>query len=159
MHFLISKLRGVAAKRGLSRMIALSLSFLVTAPFCVRADDQDIIDYREHVMKTMGEQAAAIGMILEQRAPATNFATHVRILAITASTAKKAFEPQVVGGQAKPAIWTQWADFAKRLDTLAAVTRALAEAAKSGDLAAVGAKIESELACKSCHETYRLERK
>ena len=132
---------------------------VVSAPITVRADDQDVIDYREHIMKSMGEQAAAIAMILQQKAPATNFATHVQILAITAATAKKAFEPKVLGGEAKPEVWAEWPDFAKRLDALVAATDELAKTAKDGGVSATQPKIQAALTCKSCHDTYRVPKK
>jgi cytochrome c556 len=123
------------------------------------ADDQDVIDYREHIMKTMGEQAAAISQILQQKAPAENFAIHVQILAVTAATAKQAFQPQVPGGEAKPDVWARWADFAKRLDDLTAATADLAKTAKAGGVAAAAPKVETALTCKNCHDTYRVEKK
>jgi cytochrome c556 len=110
-------------------------------------------------MKTMGEQTAAIEMIVDQKAPATNFATHERILAITAATAKKAFEPKVLGGDAKPEVWAKWPDFAKRLDTLAAAMEGLAKTAKDGGVTATAPKLQTAITCKSCHDTYRLEKK
>jgi cytochrome c556 len=128
------------------------------AASAAHADDQDVIDYREHIMKTMGEQAAAIGQILQQKAPAENFATHAQILAITAATAKKAFEPKVPGGEAKPDVWAQWPDFVKRLDELTAATADLARIAKTGGMAAAAPKVQT-LPCKSCHDTYRAEMK
>ena len=69
-------------------------------------------------------------MILENKAPPDNFATHLKILAVTATQAKKAFEPKVVGGNSKPEVWANWADFSKRLDELAANTAELAAAAQ-----------------------------
>jgi cytochrome c556 len=138
----------------------LAVVFFVTATCgLARADDQDVIDYRVHVMKTMGEQAAAIGQILQQKAPAENFAAHAQILAITAATAKKAFESKTPGGEAKPEVWTQWPDFAKRLDELAASTAELAELAKTGGPTAAAPRVKAALTCKNCHETYRAEKK
>jgi cytochrome c556 len=132
--------------------------FLMVIASAVRADDQDVIDYREHIMKTMGEQAASISQILQQKAPADNFALHVQILAVAAATAKKAFEPKVPGGEAKPEVWTHWADFAKRLDDLTAATAELANTAKAG-VAAAAPKVQAAMTCKSCHDTYRVEKK
>ena len=139
----------------------LGCTFLVvvTASTLARADDQDVIDYREHIMKTMGEQVAAMSQIVQQKAPADNFATHVQILAITAARAKKAFEPKVLGGEAKPVVWAQWPDFAKRLDDLTAATAELANTAKAGGVAAAQPKMQAALTCKSCHDTYRVEKK
>jgi cytochrome c556 len=136
----------------------LILVVLLSAAATAQADDQDVIDYRRHIMHTLGEQAAVLGMILEQRAPATNLATHAQILAVTASTAKKAFEPNVAGGEAKPEVWSQWPDFAKRLDALVAASGELAKAAKAGNAAATAPKMK-DLGCKSCHDTYRKPKK
>lgn len=134
---------------------AVALSCGLIASGAARADDQDAIDYRRHVMATLGEEAAAIGQILQKKAPADDLAVHARILAITAATAKKAFEPKAPGGEAKPAVWSDWADFAKRLDELTAATADLAKTAKDGGLAAAAPKVEAALTCKSCHDTYR----
>jgi cytochrome c556 len=124
-------------------------------PAGVRAEDQDAIDYRRHIMATLSEEAAALGQILQKKAPAEDFATHAQILAITAATAKKAFEPKAPGGDAKPAVWTNWSDFAKRLDDLTAATADLAKTAKEGGTAAAAPKVEAALTCNSCHDTYR----
>jgi cytochrome c556 len=123
------------------------------------ADDQDVIDYRRHIMKTMGEQAAAIDMILQRKAPADNFAVHVKTLAVAAATAKKAFEPRVPGGEAKPDVWSNWPDFSKRLDALTTATDALAKAASDGGVAATSPKMQAALTCKGCHDTYRVPKK
>jgi cytochrome c556 len=140
-------------------MFGLSFATLLSASVVVHADDQEVVDYREHIMKTMGEQAAAIGMILQQKAPADNFAVHVQILAVTAATAKKAFEPKVQGGNAKPEVWTNWTDFAQRLDALTMATADLAKLAQSGGVAAAGSKVQATLTCKGCHDTYRVPKK
>jgi cytochrome c556 len=140
-------------------LIEWALILVIIAPAPARADDQDVIDYREHIMKAMGEQAAAIGQILQQKAPADNLAIHVEVLAVTAAMAKRAFEPKVPGGQAKAVVWTNWADFAKRLDDLVAATAELAKVAKAGGVSATAPKVQAALTCKGCHETYRLEEK
>ena len=133
----------------------LALGMLVCAALPTRADDQDAIDYRTHVMKTLGEQMGAVGMILDKKAPPDNFATHLKVMAVTATQAKKAFEPKVPGGNAKPEVWSNWADFSKRLDELVATTADLASAAQHDSVAVVGGKLRSTLKCKSCHDTYR----
>ncbi len=132
-----------------------ALGVLVFASLPGRADDQDVIDYRTHVMKTMGEQMGAVGMILEKKIPPDNLAAHLKVLAVTATQAKKAFEPKVPGGNSKPEVWSDWADFSKRLDELVSGTADLAKIGQSGDVAAVSGKLRSALNCKSCHDTYR----
>ena len=140
----------------MSRLVTvLVLGVFTLAALPGRADDQDVIDYRTHVMKTLGEQMDAVGMILENKVPSDNFATHMKVLAVTATQAKKAFEPKVLGGNAKPEVWANWADFSKRLDELVTMTADLAAAAQHQSVATVGGQLKSALKCKSCHETYR----
>jgi cytochrome c556 len=123
-----------------------------------RAEDQDDIDYRQHIMTTMDEQLAAIQQIVHNKAPADNFATHVQIVAVTAATAKAAFTPKVPGGRAKPEVWAKWADFSKRLDELAAAATALAKTAKEGGVQATAPKLDT-LKCDGCHDVYREKEK
>ncbi|HEY6483972.1 MAG TPA: cytochrome c [Steroidobacteraceae bacterium] len=137
--------------------LLLAVSLAVTAS--AFADDQDVIDYRKHIMKSMDEQLAAIHMILEKKAPADNFAVHLQILAVVATEAKSAFEPKVPGGNSKPEVWSNWADFAKRLDGLVSSTADLAKAAQADGVAAVGPRLQSALDCKSCHDLYMLPAK
>jgi cytochrome c556 len=122
------------------------------------ADDQDVRDYRSHVMKTMGEQFAALNQISKGKAPAGDVAVQAEVLSITASTAKLAFTPKVLGGEAKPEVWDKWDDFSKRLDEMAAAAADLAKAAKQGGVAAVTPKLSS-LSCKGCHDDYRVAKK
>ncbi len=126
---------------------------LAAAPGAASADDQDVIDYRHHVMKTIGEQIGAIQLILEKRVPADNLAAHLKAVAATAPQAKGAFTPEVAGGRAKPEIWADWADFSRRLDEFVAGAQAIGQAADA-DPAAAAAKLPT-LDCKGCHEKYR----
>ncbi|MEJ0035346.1 MAG: cytochrome c [Gammaproteobacteria bacterium] len=143
----------------LAIVTGLSLAASITVPGVARADDQDAIDYRVHIMRTLGEEMGAINMILQQKAPPESFATHVKVLAVTAETAKKAFELEVAGGHAKPEVWKNWPDFAKRLDEFVASTAELAKVAEAGGVAAAGPKVPAALTCKSCHDTYREPKK
>lgn len=134
--------------------LALSLTALPG-----RADDQDVIDYRQHIMKTMGEQMGAISMILQNKAPPDNLAVHLKVLAITATQAKSAFQPKVPGGDSKPGVWTDWQDFSHRLDELVSATADLATAAQHESVSQVGARMQSAPKCKGCHDTYRVPKK
>jgi cytochrome c556 len=119
------------------------------------ADDQDVIDYRQHVMKTIGEQMGAVQLILEKRVPADNLAVHLQVIAATAPQAKGAFTPEVAGGRSKPEVWANWDDFSQRLDKFAAGAREIADAAATGDATAAAARLPATLDCKGCHEAYR----
>lgn len=146
----------------MGRFIKLTTAFALTtafiAPSAVSADDRDAIDYRQHVMNTVGEQAQAIAMIVENRAPADNLAVHAQTLALAASTALVAFKPNVPGGKSKPEIWTKWDEFSQRMTEFAAKSDELAKVAKTGGLAAVKPKLRSAFTCKGCHDAFRGER-
>src|SRR5258706_9284836 len=101
--------------------LALAASMLVL-PALAYGDDKDVIDYREHIMKTLNEQAEALGMILSTAIADNNATAHLEIIALTASTALKAFEPKVPGGESKPDVWAKWPDFSKRMNEFAAKT-------------------------------------
>lgn len=138
---------------------AATLSVALLIPGSSWADDQDVIDYRGHVMKTMEQQVAAIERILQKKAPAEHLVKHVEILAMTATTAKSAFTPNVPGGEAKTDVWSKWPDFAKRLDELTAATAELLKTAQQGGAAATASKLPTALNCKGCHDLYRAESK
>jgi cytochrome c556 len=125
----------------------------------VLADDKDVIDYRQHIMNTLNEQSAALGQILSTTIPGDNAAAHIDAIALTASTALSAFQLKVQGGEAKPEVWRNWADFSKRMNEFADKTRESAKMAKEKGPDVALANILDALTCKSCHEIYRDERK
>jgi cytochrome c556 len=118
------------------------------------ADDQEVIDYRRHIMAALHEQAALIDMIAKKKAPDGDFAIHAQAFAVTAAQAKKSFEANVEGGKSTPEVWSNWNDFSKRLDAMTAAAEELAKAAKTGGLAAATPKLQAALECNSCHAVY-----
>lgn len=118
---------------------------------------RDVIDYREHIMNTLNEQAAALGQILSASVPDDNVTLHLDAIALTASTALRAFEPKVPGGEAKPEVWSNWADFSKRMTEFAQATAAMAKAAHDQGKDAALADVVNAMSCKSCHDHYRKE--
>jgi cytochrome c556 len=135
---------------------SLILAALVAGSAAAPAEDEDVVDYRIHVMKTLGEQLGAVEMILAKKAPADSLGAHMQVIAIAATQVKKAFEPKLPGGNSKPEVWSNWADFSKRIDALVASSDQLAKAAKGGSAAVIGPRIKSTLDCESCHQIYML---
>ena len=119
------------------------------------ADDQDVIDYRQHIMSTLQAQSAALGQILSYAVPDDNVVAHLDAIALTASTALKAFEPKVQGGEAKPEVWSDWADFSKRMNEFAQMTEAMARTAHEQGQEAALEQVIDALSCKSCHDIYQ----
>ena len=141
-------------------ILSYGFSALLFAALPVLAADQDVIDYREAVMKIFNEQTGALGQIASGVVPDDNLVTHMQVLAMTAQTALKAFEPKVPGGEAKPGIWSNWADFSKRMTEFAQQSAAGAKIAKEqGKDAALEQLVNIADDCKGCHDTYRQEKK
>jgi|SRR5882724_373225 len=136
--------------------VAIAASGLASTAY---ADDKDVIDYRQHVMNTLNEQAAALGQILSTVIPDDNVVGHLDAIALAASTALKAFEPRVPGGEAKPEVWKDWADFSRRMNEFAQKTAQASKDAHSGKKDEVLTNILDALSCKSCHDVYRDEKK
>ena len=132
---------------------------ITLVPMTTHADDQDTIDYRKQVMSSLGAQAAALFMTLQQKAPAENFASHVKALAVNSTQALKAFEPNVEGGTGKgdamPKIWSNWDDFSAKMNEFVEKMAALDKAAQEGGMAAAAPLVQESFTCKGCHDEYR----
>ena len=85
----------------MKRILAGPLLALALLPLGSIADDQDVIDYRRHIMETLDAQVRALGMIMSGAIPDDNVVAHIDIIAQTAATALKAFEPKVEGGDSQ----------------------------------------------------------
>jgi cytochrome c556 len=139
----------------------LSVLLLAAAPFAstvAQADDEDTIAYRKHIMKTLDEQTAAIGMILSGVIPDDNLQLHMDAIATTAAMALRSFEPNVPGGDAKPEVWSNWEDFSKRMNTFAEKTANMAKVAREEGPENAGELAIEALDCKSCHKVYNSKR-
>ncbi len=117
--------------------------------------DKDAIDYRQNIMKTLDAQTAAIGMIVSTQVADTNLVAHTEAIALSAKAALKSFEAKVAGGESKPEVWANWADFSKRMNEFVTKTDELAKSAKSGGVPVVMEQMVDALTCKGCHDTYR----
>ena len=129
----------------------LAFVFLTAA---AHAEDAERIDYRRHVMRTLGEHSAALQMIAQKKAPAENFKLHVRALALASTQALKAFEPHAEGGNAKAEVWKNWPDFSARLQRMVASLAELEKVTDSGGVTVALPKLKGAGACQGCHDVY-----
>ncbi|MHB1206556.1 MAG: c-type cytochrome [Rhodospirillaceae bacterium] len=137
----------------------LMAAVLVT-PSVVRADDKDVIDYRQHIMKTLQEQTAIIGQLVSGAAPEENLKYHAEAISLAAKIALKSFEAKVPGGESKPEVWSKWDDFSKRMKAFSTAADKLADSTQKGaSMAEVTAMLVEVLPCKECHDVYREEQK
>ncbi|MSO72819.1 MAG: cytochrome c [Rhodospirillaceae bacterium] len=146
----------------MNRLVSFVGAFAVVAvmamtavPFVARADDKDVIDYRQHIMKTLDAQTASLGMTVSTQIPPDNFVAHVEAIALAAKTALKSFEAKVPGGEAKPEVWSQWDDFSKRMNEFVVKSEALVKSARTGGMPVVMEEMVDALTCKGCHDVYR----
>ena len=139
-------------------ILAVLLCALPLFPMASAADDQDVIDYRRHIMETLKSQTAALGMIMSGAIPDDNVVAHIDIIAQSAAIALKAFEPKVEGGDAKAEVWAQWDDFSARMNEFSERTAAMSKTAhdKGKDEALLQAM--DALTCKQCHDDYRVKK-
>jgi len=112
------------------------------------------IEYRKSVMKTLDEGVVAYQTALKLGAPQSEISRHLKSLALTSGQIKKAFEPRVEGGYAKPDVWKKWSDFSKRADAQSARLMQLSELAASGSLSG-GNDPKTALGCSGCHDAFR----
>jgi cytochrome c556 len=133
--------------------VAAFLGLSATGPSS--ASDEDTIAYRQHIMHSLQEQTAALGKIMSGAVPDDNAVAHMQALALIASTALKSFEPKVPGGDSKPEVWGDWADFSRRMEDFARLTAKMSQAAQEGGKDAGLSHAIEALNCKSCHDVYR----
>jgi cytochrome c556 len=136
-----------------------TLSLIMLLPVAAVADNKDVVDYRQHIMKSMEQQTAALGQILSGAGPAENTVAHMDAIAALAAIAQKSFEPKVPGGAAKPEVWKDWADFSKRMKDFADKSADMAKTGHEQGADAAAMKVIEALPCKGCHDTYRDEKK
>jgi cytochrome c556 len=135
------------------------MGVMMLLPAVGHTDDKDVVDYRQHIMKSLEQQTAALGQILSGAGPAENTVAHMQTLALTASLALKSFEPKVEGGASKPEVWKDWADFSKRMKQFADASAEMAKVAREQGPDQAAMHVIEALPCKDCHDKYRDEKK
>jgi cytochrome c556 len=142
----------------MKRILAAPLLALSLLPAAAQTDDQDVIDYRKHIMSTLQAQTAALGMIMSGAIPDDSVVAHMDIIAATAATALKSFEPRVEGGEAKAEVWARWDDFSRRMNEFVAKTAAMARTAREQGKDEALLQVMDALTCKQCHDDYRVRK-
>lgn len=121
---------------------------------------EDVIKYREALMKSLGGHIVAISQIVSGRVnPEGHLRVHaVAIAGLTGDLTE--FFPEGSydeESEAKPEIWEDWAGFEAAADKNRKATRAFLKSVESGaegaDLAASFKQLGGS--CKGCHEDFR----
>lgn len=145
--------------RAAFHIVSVALVATATLTPVAHADDKDVIEYREHIMNGLNAQSAILGQIISGAIPTDQLAGHLDTLALIASTAIRSFEPKVMGGEARPEVWSNWPDFSKRMNEFAQKTAQAAKLAQTEGPDAALTTMLDVMTCKACHEKYRDEKK
>jgi cytochrome c556 len=136
----------------------LPLLLALGPPQSAIADDDDVISYRQLIMKELDAESGALGMIVSGQIPPDSMALQAKAIANSAQSALKAFEPKVPGGEAKPEVWSKWNDFSQRMQTFARKAEEMSKVAEGGNVASVTELMIDALPCKGCHDVYRTKK-
>lgn len=127
------------------------------------AEPEDIIKYRQNVMKSQGAHLAAAGAIIQGKVDFKNqLGDHVKALQASAKDVPALFPKDSDFGETKAqdSIWKNNADFQKRAKDTQDKVNALAKAVAAKDSANYGARFKDVAdSCKACHKDYRKEDK
>ena len=123
------------------------------------AEPQDIIKYRQAVMKSQGGHMGAAAQILKGKvAFNSDLEYHATALAASSTRLTKLFPKDSDFGEtrAKAEIWTKSAEFEKASKDAEKAAKAFLAAVKSNDQAAVTETFSDFAeACKGCHKKFR----
>jgi cytochrome c556 len=122
-------------------------------------EPDNLIKYRQTVMSGIGAHIGAIAAVVKGEVPyAGHVAEHARALHAASLMVPDLFPPDSDFGitRAKPEIWEKWAEFETAIKAFQDASATLAEAANSGDMAAVGAALGGVgKSCGGCHKPFR----
>ena len=134
---------------------AVAMITALVLPSAAQAVDQDVIDYRQHIMNTMDAQTAALGQILSLAIPDDHIVAHLEVIALSSQQALSSFEKKVLGGEALPKVWEDWEDFSAKMNDFSEKITATANIAKEKGKDAAMGNLLNALTCKQCHDIYR----
>ena len=142
-----------------SKILALSLIAAGVAGVAVAKEgvQNPAVKARMDAMATIGANTKVLGDMAGGKAAfdaakAAEAAAAINAAALTVPGLFEAEETDPVS-EAKPEIWTNWADFVAKTEALAAAAAAVDTSSVEGVQAGMGAIGGS---CKACHSAYRL---
>jgi cytochrome c556 len=143
------------------RLVFASLCLMASTVFA--AESEDIIKYRQNVMKAQGAHLAAAAAIIQGKVDFKNqLAGHVQALQATTKDIPSMFPKGSDFGETKAldAVWQKNAEFQKLAKDTQQKVEALAKAVAANDSANYGARFKDVAdSCKACHKDFRKEEK
>jgi cytochrome c556 len=146
----------------ISQRILLATACLM-AGTAFAAEPEDIIKYRQNVMKSNGAHMAAAAAIINGKVDfKSQLGDHAKALQAINKDVASLFPKDSDFGETKAldAVWKNNAEFQKRAKDASQKADAFAKAVAAGDSKNYGARFkELSDSCKSCHKDYRKEEK
>lgn len=141
-------------------LLATSSVLAMLAPLALSAaEPEDIIKYRQNVMKAIGGHTAAAGAIVQGKVDYKSSLTeHARALQALTRDIPALFPKDSDFGdtKAKDEVWSKRADFDKAAKDTAAKIGAFAKATQGGNAQAIAASFKDVgESCKACHKDFR----
>lgn len=142
------------------RALAMGSMLVMLVPFALRAaEPEDIIKYRQNMMKAIGGHTGAAGAIVQGKVDYKNqLADHARALQALTSDIPALFPKDSDFGntKAKDDVWSNRAGFEKAASDTKTRVAAFAKAVQSGNQPAIAASYkEMGEGCKGCHKDFR----
>lgn len=146
------------------RILVLSAGLISCVALTAHAaESEDIIKYRQNVMKLQGAHLAAAGAIIQGKVDFKNhLGDHVKALQASTKDVPALFPKGSDFGETKAqdSVWKNSADFQKRAKDTQDKVNALAKAVAANDAANYSARFKDVAdSCKACHKDYRKEDK
>jgi cytochrome c556 len=144
--------------------IALALGMAgLSVPAGAESQPEDIIKYRQNVMKSIGGHTGAAAAIISGKVGyKAHLSEHAKAIAAMAKDIPGLFPKDSDFGDtnALESVWKKRADFEKAANNARAKADAFAKAAAGNDPKAAGAAFKDlGEACKACHKDFRKEEK
>ena len=138
-------------------VLLIGVSCMANAAESTKA--QDIVKYRQSVMKSQGGHMAAAAAIIQGKVEFKDqLAAHVKALEETTKDIDSLFPKGTDVGKTKALkeVWTKHDEFSKRAKDARDKAAALAKAVEAGDTQNYGPKFKDLAeACKACHKDFR----
>jgi cytochrome c556 len=141
-------------------LCSLGFVLVLLAPMALQAaEPEDIIKYRQNMMKAVGGHTSAAGAIVQGKVDYKHqLAEHARALQALTRDIPALFPKDSDFGEtkAKDDVWSNRAEFEKRATDTKAKVEAFAKATQGGNQQAVEASFKAVgESCKSCHKDFR----
>lgn len=150
-------------RMSMPQLLTLGAIALLAAAAHAENDPEDVIKYRQNVMKANGAHAAAAAAIVQGKVGyKKDLADHAKALAAINHDTAALFPKGSDFGDTKAldSVWSKRADFEKRSKDAQIKSAAFAKTVAAGDTKNYAPKLKELVdSCKACHKDYRKEDK